>query len=73
MKNIDSFRILTALAVATLFVGCFGRDAVGDSDGALTQAPFNRVTLEDDFWLPRLRTQKRTLVPFALEDRKSVV
>lgn len=73
MKNIDSFRISTALAVATLFVGCFGRDAVGDSDGALTQAPFNRVTLEDDFWLPRLRTQKRTLVPFALDKTEPAV
>lgn len=28
---------------------------------------FDEVTLQDDFWLPRLRTQRRVLVPHALE------
>lgn len=28
---------------------------------------FDQVTLEDDFWLPRLRTQRQVLVPHALE------
>lgn len=36
------------------------------SKEALTQVPFNKVSLEDNFWLPRLQTQKRTLVPFAM-------
>lgn len=40
---------------------------------ALTQIPFHKVTLEDDFWLPRLQTQKRTLVPFALEKTEPAV
>lgn len=34
---------------------------------------FNEVTLEDEFWLPRLQTQKKVLVPFALEKTKPAV
>lgn len=34
---------------------------------ALNQVPFHEVELQDNFWLPRLQTQKRTLVPFALD------
>ncbi|RMZ51619.1 hypothetical protein EB822_01425 [Flavobacteriaceae bacterium PRS1] len=33
----------------------------------LTPVPFNEVTLKDQFWLPRLKTQKEILVPFALD------
>ncbi|MBQ2374378.1 MAG: glycoside hydrolase family 127 protein [Alistipes sp.] len=33
----------------------------------LTPMSFEKVTLEDDFWLPRLKIQKETLVPFSLE------
>ncbi|MDR1633154.1 MAG: glycoside hydrolase family 127 protein [Dysgonamonadaceae bacterium] len=32
----------------------------------LTPVPFQEVKLMDSFWLPRLKTQKQTLVPFAL-------
>ena len=39
----------------------------------LTPVPFNEVTLEDNFWLPRLHTQKEMLVPFALEKTKPAV
>ena len=34
---------------------------------------FEEVTLQDQFWLPRLRTQKHTLVPFSLEKTPPVV
>ena len=34
---------------------------------ALTPISFEKVTLTDNFWLPRLKTQKQTLAPFALE------
>jgi DUF1680 family protein len=34
---------------------------------------FNEVSLEDDFWQPRLRTQRNTLVPFALEKTRPAV
>ena len=33
----------------------------------LHPVPFQKVTLEDNFWHPRLVTQKETLVPFALD------
>lgn len=39
----------------------------------LTPVPFNEVTLEDTFWLPRLQTQKEVLVPFALDKTKPAV
>lgn len=39
----------------------------------LTPIPFNKVTLEDNFWLPRLHTQKEVLVPFALDKTKPAV
>ncbi len=39
----------------------------------LTPVAFNEVTLEDNFWLPRLHTQKEVLVPFALEKTQPAV
>jgi hypothetical protein len=39
----------------------------------LTPVPFNQVTLTDTFWLPRLETQAKTLVPFALEKTQPAV
>ena len=32
---------------------------------ALAPISFEKVTLQDSFWLPRLKTQKQTLVPFS--------
>lgn len=39
----------------------------------LTQIPFHQVTLTDNFWLPRLQTQKKTLVPFSLQKTEPAV
>ncbi len=39
----------------------------------LTPITFNEVTLQDNFWLPRLKTQKEVLVPFALDKTKPAV
>ncbi len=39
----------------------------------ITPVPFNQVKLEDNFWLPRLNTQKETLVPFALDKTRPAV
>ena len=39
----------------------------------LTAVPFYEVKLTDSFWLPRLKTQKQTLVPFALEKTQPAV
>lgn len=44
-----------------------------DMDQVLIPVPFNEVKLEDYFWLPRLKTQKKTLVPFALNKTTSAV
>ena len=43
------------------------------SDKPLTPVPFQEVTLADSFWLPRLKTQKQVLVPFALEKTQPAV
>ena len=39
----------------------------------LAPVPFNKVKLEDQFWKPRLATQAKTLVPFALEKTQPAV
>jgi len=39
----------------------------------LNPVPFNEVTPEDKFWLPRLVKQKEVLVPFALDKTKPAV
>lgn len=39
----------------------------------LNPVVFNEVTLEDNFWLPRLQIQKKVLVPFALDKTKPAV
>ncbi|MBO5398695.1 MAG: glycoside hydrolase family 127 protein [Alistipes sp.] len=58
--------ILSSVAAATLF-SCSTTTDPQPYEGSITQIPFNQVSLQDDFWLPRLNTQKRTLVPFSLE------
>jgi DUF1680 family protein len=40
---------------------------------SLIPVPFHEVTLTDAFWLPRLQTQKQTLVPFALDKTQPAV
>lgn len=37
------------------------------AENLLKAIPFEQVTLEDNFWRPRLIIQKETLVPFALD------
>ena len=43
------------------------------SNEMLTPVAFHEVTLTDSFWLPRLITQKQTLVPFALDKTQPAV
>ena len=58
------------VAIVFLCVGCSrgAGEQAGDrqSGNGLTPLPFNKVSLEDDFWKPRLETQAKTLIPFAL-------
>ena len=67
------------LAIACAFGGialatCSGEDVSAEKvEEPLTQIPFNEVMLDDNFWLPRLQTQKKTLVPFSLEKTEPAV
>lgn len=67
------------LALVCAFAGialaaCSGEDvSAAKVVEPLKQIPFNEVTLDDNFWLPRLQTQKKTLVPFSLEKTEPAV
>ena len=58
--------ILTS-ALASALVSCSTTADVTPYEGAITQIPFQEVSLNDNFWRPRLATQKQTLVPFSLD------
>ena len=62
-------------AFAGVTVAICGSEDVSNTkvEESLTQIPFNQVTLTDNFWLPRLQTQKKTLVPFSLEKTEPAV
>ena len=64
--------VATGLMAATVFVAC-NRTSVEKPQEALKPITFEKVTMEDEFWLPRLQTQKETLVPFSLEKTESAV
>jgi len=59
--------LAAALAITAV---CSG---VTNAADVLHGVPFDQVTLEDPFWLPRLETQRRVLVPFAFEKTESAV
>lgn len=61
-------RLLTplfALAVSFQSSECGLAAEAPHSGYALRPVTFERVTLADDFWLPRLQTQRRVLVPYS--------
>lgn len=58
--------ILPTLALATLMASACQTN-IPQVTEALTPVSFEQVTLNDHFWLPRLHTQKETLVPFSLD------
>ena len=61
------------LAMSAFLLSCAERVDAPAHKGALTQIPFEKVKIEDNFWLPRLKTQKKTLVPFSLEKTEYAV
>ena len=71
MKEIFS-RLMIAFAVFPSIVSCVIQD-VEKPDETLQSVSFEKVRLEDDFWLPRLKIQKETLVPFSLEKTQTAV
>ena len=65
--------------LGSLFLGgvlmlssCLNETVVKEQE-SLTPISFEKVTLNDRFWLPRLKTQKETLVPFSLEKTQPAV
>lgn len=66
-------RLITTMAIAALILPGCQQTRIEKEKEPLTPISFERVTLEDSFWLPRLKTQKRTLVPFALEKTEPAV
>ena len=66
--------LLTCAAVSVLILSLScADDTVVKPDEALKPVTFEKVALHDDFWLPRLKTQKETLVPFSLEKTGTAV
>ena len=59
--------LLAAVAVCYLTSG-----NAQPSDG-LVPVTFEKVEMQDNFWLPRLKRQKSTLVPFALKNTEPAV
>ena len=62
--------LLVAIIIAT-FVAC--NNNISKVNETLTPVSFEKVTLNDNFWLPRLQIQKKTLVPFALQKTETAV
>lgn len=67
MKNIFTVSLLIAVLSS-----CADTN-LSISREKLTPVPFQEVKLTDSFWLPRLKTQKQVLVPFALEKTQPAV
>ena len=66
--------VVAGFLATTFLISCQnGMKQDAKLEEALTPVTFEKVTLEDDFWLPRLRTQKETLVPFSLGKTETAV
>lgn len=58
-----SLKTMTIALIAMIIVCACN----SNQSAKLKPVPFNQVNLEDNFWKPRLKTQAKTLVPFALD------
>lgn len=67
IRNIISASVLTGW----IFISC--QEPIVKEKETLTPISFEQVILQDQFWLPRLKTQKQTLVPFALEKTEPAI
>ncbi len=64
-------QLLFGCALALTTVSCASDKSPRQQ--TLTAVSFENVTLADSFWLPRLQTQKETLVPFSLDKTRPAV
>ena len=60
------------LALAAVSTACQPEKIEREKE-SLTPVTFEKVAMEDNFWLPRLKTQKETLVPFSLGKTEDAV
>ena len=65
--------LISAGVLSLMMSACATNANVEPYGGTITQISFDKVSLQDDFWLPRLNIQKQTLVPFSLEKTESAV
>ena len=66
-------RYLSILTLLVLYLtGCSTEHNIGQP-ADIKPVTFEKVRLEDNFWRPRLETQKQTLVPHALEQTELAV
>ena len=66
------YRLMIACAILPSALSCTITDAQKPEE-ALQAVSFEKVCLEDEFWLPRLKTQKETLVPFSLDKTETAI
>ena len=64
IENFRQFRVILLVLALGVAGNAFAKSEKAES---LHQIPFNKVELNDNFWLPRLKIQKEVLVPFALQ------
>ena len=56
--------VAAAFLAAMVFMSC-SKSLIEKPAEALKPVSFEKVTLQDEFWLPRLELQKETLIPFS--------
>lgn len=66
-------KFIPAVALGAIAVTSCQNNAIERQRESLTPVTFEKVALADSFWLPRLKTQKDTLVPFSLEKTEQAV
>ena len=66
-------KLLPAVVLGAIALMSCQNTKVEREHESLTPMSFEKVTFEDDFWLPRLKTQKETLVPFSLSKTEQAV
>lgn len=64
--------VAAAFLAAMVFMSC-SKAQIEKPAEALKPVSFEKVTLQDEFWRPRLEIQKETLVPFSLQNTEPAV
>ena len=58
-------KIIYVFILSALFFSCDKQSQ--NADYPISPVPFTKVTLDDDFWLPRLETNNKITIPYAFE------